>query len=74
LAINGGKDVLVSARIAVPRLKASLATNAASKVIYFPALNHMMQTAKTGLMDEVKYIEETISPEVLDKIGRWLLK
>jgi len=34
----------------------------------YPGLNHMMQHAKTGDVDEYKEIEETFSPEVLSDI------
>jgi hypothetical protein len=39
-----------------------------------PGLNHLFQTAKTGLLDEYAAIDETIAPIVLEKISGWILK
>jgi len=39
-----------------------------------PGLNHLFQTAKTGLPTEYAQSEETISPVALDKIATWILK
>ncbi len=74
LALNGGKDVLISAEKSVPQLKASLRKggNPDYEVKIMPELNHMFQTAKTGLMEEAKDIEETLAPQVLQLIGNWL--
>ncbi len=38
-----------------------------------PGLNHLFQTAKTGAISEYAQIEETIAPEVLELIGKWIL-
>ena len=38
-----------------------------------PDLNHMFQTAQTGLMAEYPDIEETISPIALSAISDWIL-
>jgi hypothetical protein len=37
-----------------------------------PGLNHMFQHANTGAVSEYSEIEETISPEVLDIITKWI--
>jgi len=39
-----------------------------------PGLNHLFQTAKTGAPAEYAQIEETIAPQVFDKIVSWILK
>lgn len=39
----------------------------------YPGLNHMMQHAKTGNIQEYKEIEETIAPEVLSDIVGFIL-
>jgi pimeloyl-ACP methyl ester carboxylesterase len=74
LALNGGKDVLISAAENVPRLVSSVRKggNKASAVTMLPELNHMFQTAKTGLMEEVEGIEETFAPAALRLIGDWI--
>ena len=37
-----------------------------------PGLNHLLQTAKTGLPAEYGQIEETIAPAALDAITTWI--
>ncbi len=65
LIIYGEKD-----RQVPPSLNAAPARNYAPKatVKVYPGLNHLMQHAVTGDVDEYKTIEETISPEVLADI------
>jgi hypothetical protein len=43
-------------------------------VIEINGLNHLFQTANTGLMSEYSKIPETIAPQVLNKISRWILE
>jgi len=76
LAINGDKDVLVDGVYHSPRLAASL--KAAGHKDYethlVKGMNHRLQIAQTGLMEESKDIEHTHAPEVLDILGRWIGK
>ncbi len=37
-----------------------------------PELNHLFQTAETGVIEEYAQIEETFSPAALDFIGEWI--
>jgi hypothetical protein len=37
-----------------------------------PELNHLFQTAQTGVIEEYAQIEETFSPSALDLIGAWI--
>jgi len=39
-----------------------------------PELNHLFQTAKTGLPSEYETIEETVSPRVLTLVTDWIVK
>ena len=41
--------------------------------VRLPGLNHLFQTAETGLPSEYGTIEETMSPRVLDLIRDWIL-
>jgi hypothetical protein len=43
-------------------------------VMILPGLNHLFQTAKTGLPSEYGMIEETIAPSALQIISDWILK
>lgn len=74
LALNGDKDVLVSATENAPRLESSLqrGKNRDATVRVLPGINHMFQTAKTGAMEEAGAIEETFAPSALGLIGDWI--
>jgi hypothetical protein len=39
-----------------------------------PGINHMLQRAKSGRMEEYKEITETIAPAVLQSMDRWLAR
>lgn len=69
LAIYGGKDVQVPADQNATALREVLP---AAEVVVLPELNHLLQTAGTGLPDEYAAIEETIDPEALAKIVDWV--
>jgi len=74
LAINGSKDIQVSASENLAGFEKYLkaAGNNKSKVMEFPGLNHLFQRAKTGYLDEYAKIDETISPAVLEVIAAWI--
>jgi uncharacterized protein len=74
LALNGDKDVLVSAEENAPLLIGSLKRggNREATVRVLPGLNHMFQTARTGAMEEAGEIEETFAPSALQTIGGWI--
>ena len=76
LAINGSLDLQVSAKENLAGIKKSLlkAGNKSFETIEFEGLNHLFQTAKTGSPAEYAQIEETIAPQVLDKMSDWILK
>ncbi len=74
LALYGGKDLQVPS---VENLKATESAlikggNKDFTVKEFSGLNHLFQTAQTGLPDEYGRIEETISPLVLEFISDWI--
>ena len=76
LALNGDKDVQVSAKENLAGFDSLLtkAGNKHFKTMLTPGLNHMFQHANTGAVSEYGKIEETISPEVLDVITKWIKK
>jgi hypothetical protein len=39
-----------------------------------PGINHMLQRAKTGRMEEYMEITETIAPDVLRSMDQWLAR
>ncbi|WP_256004050.1 alpha/beta hydrolase family protein [Pedobacter deserti] len=74
LAINGEKDVQVSAIENLEGFGKHLkeAGNKNFTTIAFPGLNHFFQHAETGDLNEYAKIEETIAPEVLETISKWI--
>ncbi len=74
LALNGDKDCQVMAEkninAIVNGLKNAGHEDVTGKV--FPELNHLFQHADTGLPNEYGEIEETMSPEVLEIILKWI--
>jgi hypothetical protein len=75
LALNGEKDLQVSAHENLPAIEKAVKSsgNNAVKTIQLPGLNHLFQHCKTGLPSEYGEIEETFSPEVLQIISDWIL-
>ena len=76
LALNGEHDLQVPAKENLDLIGAGLKAggNADVTLKAFPALNHLFQTSKTGLLSEYAQIEETISPEVLKTVSDWILR
>lgn len=75
LAVNGSKDLQVVPKENLAGIKASLekAKNKKFEVLEFPNLNHLFQEAKTGIVEEYGQIEQTIAPQVLEKMSSWIL-
>lgn len=74
LAINGDKDLQVIASQNLPAIREALKDNRDAEVVELPGLNHLFQTARTGLPSEYGKIEETMSPAALDLITDWIGK
>jgi pimeloyl-ACP methyl ester carboxylesterase len=76
LALNGSKDLQVISKENLAGIKASLekAKNKKIEIVEFPNLNHLFQEAKTGSVEEYGQLEQTIAPQVLDKMSSWILK
>jgi pimeloyl-ACP methyl ester carboxylesterase len=74
LALNGSLDVQVPPKENLKAIEKALIFGGNSKYVIeeMPELNHLFQHAKTGNVDEYGKIEETISPEVLEKIAVWI--
>lgn len=72
LALNGDKDVQVPAAENLAGLKHALRANKRAQVVGLPNLNHLLQTANTGLMEEYPQIEETMAPLALTTISDYL--
>ena len=76
LAVQGSEDVQVPAVANLPIVEKALTLHGNKEVTVkeFPGLNHMLQHCQTCLPDEYGEIRETVSPEVLQFVGEWILK
>ena len=81
LILNGDRDVQVEAAVNIPSIESNLPRNRRGKYVskhtevkVYPGLNHLFQHCVTGQPFEYKDIEETVSPEVLEDISRWIAK
>lgn len=74
LALNGTKDLQVAADLNLAAIEKGLKVggNRDVTVQQLDGLNHLFQTAKTGLPSEYGQLEETISPAALQIIGNWV--
>jgi pimeloyl-ACP methyl ester carboxylesterase len=76
LALNGSLDEQVAAKENLAAIEKALifGGNSSYSIEEIPGANHLFQHAKTGNIDEYGKIEETMSPEVLEKIADWIGK
>ncbi|MFC3095389.1 alpha/beta hydrolase family protein [Alteromonas sediminis] len=76
LAIHGAKDTQMDMEMNLSKIRAALQEqpHPLTKVEEISGVNHLFQRANSGLMSEYSQIEETMSPEVLDLVGNWVLK
>jgi pimeloyl-ACP methyl ester carboxylesterase len=76
LAIGGELDLQVLPDQNLPAIETALKLggNKDVTVLGLPGLNHLLQTAKTGLPAEYAQIEETMAPAALDTIATWIRK
>jgi hypothetical protein len=74
LLVNGELDLQVLPDQNLPPLVAALKKggNSDVKVVRLAGLNHLLQTAKSGLPTEYGQIEETMAPAALDSVSSWL--
>jgi uncharacterized protein len=74
LALNGALDVQVPPRENLDAIRAALQStgNRGDQVESLPQLNHLLQTATTGLEDEYAKLDETVAPVALERIVRFV--
>ena len=74
LAIYGDMDTQCPSRVNISSLEEAMAkgNNTTYSVFEFTGINHMLQTAVTGLESEYATINETISLRVMETIKRWI--
>ena len=71
-ALNGDQDCQVISSQNLTAIKRLLPKSKQNLIKEYPHLNHLFQHCTTGLVIEYAEIEETISPEVLSDIARWI--
>lgn len=76
LALNGSLDVQVPSKENLAAIEKAMifGGNSHYSIEEIPDANHLFQHAKTGNVDEYGKIEETMSPEVLEKVAAWINK
>jgi len=74
LALFCERDIQVNVSQNLPVMEAILAQAGHTDYLVheLPELNHLFQTAQTGVIEEYAQIEETFSPIALDLIGAWV--
>jgi fermentation-respiration switch protein FrsA (DUF1100 family) len=72
LLMFGGKDIQVPHRENVEKYGSEISGKPNIEVVLFDECNHLFQRAQTGDVSEYVRIEETISPEVLQKMVKWI--
>ena len=70
LALNGTLDTQVDCTLNLTPLREGLTSP--NEIVPFEGLNHLFQHCESGESSEYKDIEETFSPEVLEKISSWM--
>ena len=71
LALNGTKDTQVDCTANTIQLERGL-TNCKHTIKKVDGVNHLFQHCTTGVFTEYQQIEETIAPEVLQTVTKWI--
>jgi uncharacterized protein len=74
LALYGEKDLQVPPKENLKEIKKALekSKNKNFELMEIPGLNHLFQHSSTGKISEYAIIEETISPDILKIMNRWI--
>ena len=72
--MSGDVDLQVPAAVNLAAISKALAKGGNEDVTteVLSGLNHLFQTAKTGKVEEVAQLEETLAPLMLDKVTAWV--
>jgi uncharacterized protein len=74
LVVMAGLDLQTPPRAHGPSIRAALAGNPRAETVEFPALNHFLQTARTGAPSEYAMIDETLAPAVVQTVCDWIAR
>jgi len=72
--LSGDVDLQVPAAVNLAAISKALARGGNEDVTteVLSGLDHLFQTAKTGKVEEVAQLEETLAPLMLDKVTAWV--
>ena len=71
LALNGTKDIQVDCTANITELENGL-SGCKHTLKKIEGVNHLFQHCQTGVVSEYPLIEETIAPEVLEIVTKWI--
>jgi hypothetical protein len=74
LAIYGELDVQVDSFQNAPALEAATAENEDVTIVVFPDMNHILQTAETGGIEEYGTAPQEVMEDVLETMSDWILE
>tara|TARA_R110000744_G_scaffold163642_7_gene280636 strand:+ start:1582 stop:2901 length:1320 start_codon:yes stop_codon:yes gene_type:complete len=76
LALYGSKDLQVDSEVNLKAMENALLSggNHKVKIEEIKGLNHLFQECQTGLPNEYFEIEQTIAPQVLEEITKWIVE
>jgi alpha/beta superfamily hydrolase len=76
LVYNGEKDLQVPGKPNIEAIVAALQKggNTSYDTKLFPSTNHLLQSCKTGAPHEYERIEQTIAPQMLTEMTKWLVE
>lgn len=72
LALNGTMDIQVDCTKNLDTIRKHIAHNVKMQIQKVEGVNHLFQHCQSGTVAEYRTIEETISPEVLDIMIKWI--
>jgi pimeloyl-ACP methyl ester carboxylesterase len=74
LAIYGELDVQVDSSQNAPALEEATAANEDVSILVLPTMNHILQEAETGAVQEYASLEQSVREDVLETISEWILE
>jgi hypothetical protein len=76
VAVFGELDLQVPPAQSAPELERAFAGSRSGllTLVRLPGVNHMLQPARTGRIEEYAAIEQTLAPQVLAALDQWLAR
>lgn len=74
LALFGALDLQVEPWTNLAAMQEALTHHPNATLEVLPQLNHLLQTAQSGSLEEYEHLGETLAPLALKRIGHWIVK